>query len=46
MEEDENIIEDKLEEKLDDLSLNENNLEENKVDNTSKEDLDTSLPKD
>ena len=46
IEEDENILEDKLEEKLDNLSLNENNLEENKVDNTSKKDLDTSLPKD
>ena len=46
IEEEENIIEDKLEEKLDDLSLNENDLEKNKVNKKSKEDLDTSLPKD
>ena len=46
IEEDENIMEDKLEEKLDDLSLNEKNLEKNIVDETSKKDLDTSLPKD
>ena len=46
IEEEENIIEDKLEEKLDDLRLNENNLEENVVNDTSKKYLDTSLPKD
>ena len=44
IEDEENIIEDKLEEKIDDLSLNENNLEENIVNDTSKKDLDTSLP--
>ena len=42
IEEEEIIIENKLEDKLDDLNLNENNLEENEVNDTSKEDLDTS----
>ena len=46
IEEEENIIEDKLEDKLDDLNQNKNNLEENEVNDTSKKDLDTSLPKD
>ena len=46
IEEDEDLLEDKLEEKLDDLHLNEKILEENLVDETSKEDLNTSLPKD
>ena len=45
-EEEEKILEVKLEEKLDDMSLNENNLEEKVVDETSKEDLNASLPKD
>ena len=46
IEEDENIFEEKLEEKLDDLCLNKKKLKENIVDEISKEDLDTSLPKD
>ena len=46
IEEEENIIEDKLKDKIDDLNLNENNLEENEVNDTSKKDLDTSLSKD
>ena len=46
MKEEENIIEDKLEDKLDNLNLNENNLKRNDVNDTSKKDLDTSLPKD
>ena len=46
LEEEENIIEDKLEDKLDDLNLNENNLQENEDNDIFKIDLDASLPKD
>ena len=46
IEEDEDILEDKLEEKLDKLCLNEKKILKNLIDKTSKKDLNTSLPKD